>query len=115
MQRLSQAERLYIEAGVACGVRADGRGLEDFRPLQLETGLLQQASGSARLRLAGTDVLAGVKCEVAEPLPDRPAEGRLAFTVEWSALPSSPTRPPSSHLPAAPVPRPSSRAAVLRS
>lgn len=33
------------------GYRCDGRGFEDYRPMELETGLLANAHGSARIRL----------------------------------------------------------------
>ena len=54
----------------------------------METGLLPQANGSARLRLTtgGTDVLAAVKAEVGEPLPGHASKGRLECSVEcWSS------------------------------
>lgn len=58
------------------------------RALTVDSGLLPQANGSSRLRLVtgGTDVLAAVKAEVAEPLPGHPAQGRLECSVEcWSS------------------------------
>ncbi|EFX77849.1 hypothetical protein DAPPUDRAFT_105818 [Daphnia pulex] len=42
-------------------------------------------SGSARLRLANSDILVGVKIELASPLPDKPQEGRLEFFVDGKA------------------------------
>jgi exosome complex RNA-binding protein Rrp42 (RNase PH superfamily) len=54
----------------------------------VETGLLPQANGSARLRLVtgGTDVLAAVKAEVVEPAAGKPNDGRLECSVEcWSS------------------------------
>ncbi|XP_043228118.1 exosome complex exonuclease RRP42-like isoform X2 [Amphibalanus amphitrite] len=65
--------------------RTDGRRRRDYRPMELETGLVTHAAGSARLRLATTDVLVGVKAEVGEPLPERPRAGRLQFSVDCSA------------------------------
>lgn len=39
--------------------RVDGRSNKDYRPMELETGIVSHASGSARLRLANTDILVG--------------------------------------------------------
>ncbi|EFX61474.1 hypothetical protein DAPPUDRAFT_339391, partial [Daphnia pulex] len=47
--------------------------------------LVSNASGSARLRLANSDILVGVKIELASPLPDKSQEGRLEFFVDGSA------------------------------
>ncbi len=64
-------------------LRCDGRTRLDYRPIVLETGLVSNASGSARLRLANSDILVGVKVELAAPLPEKPKEGRLEFFVDW--------------------------------
>lgn len=86
---LSEAERAYIEAGAAQGIRGDGRGMLDLRPVTLETGVLPTASGSARVRIGGvTDILVGVKAEVVEPSVDAPDEGLMSFSVECSSLAS---------------------------
>ncbi|CDF35410.1 unnamed protein product [Chondrus crispus] len=86
---LSGAEKTYIEAGAAQGIRADGRGLLDLRPVTLETSLLPTASGSARVRIGGvTDILVGVKAEVVEPHVNAPDEGLMSFAVECSSLAS---------------------------
>lgn len=61
----------------------DGRKREDYRPMELETDIVSHAFGSARLRLANTDVLVAVKLEVDVPYPERPAEGKLEFFVDW--------------------------------
>lgn len=64
-------------------LRCDGRTRLDYRPIILETGLVSNASGSSRLRLANSDVLVGVKVELASPLSEKPLEGRLEFFVDW--------------------------------
>ncbi len=89
MPALSAAEREFIDGGVACGVRADGRALLDIRPVTLDASLLPTASGSARVRIgAVTDIVVGVKAEVGRPDASTPDEGALAFTVECSSLAS---------------------------
>lgn len=65
------------------GVRVDGRGVLDYRELELETGVLDTANGSARLRLHRTDVLVTVKMELESPAPGAPNNGKLLFLVKW--------------------------------
>ena len=82
MYRLSEGERTYIANGADLGIRGDGRGIDDLRPLSVETGLLPQAAGSARLRLGSTDVLVGVKLQVTPPPAATPNAGTISFAVE---------------------------------
>lgn len=81
---ISPSERHYIEQGVQQDCRADGRGRLDYRHIVLETGLLSQASGSARCRLGDSDVLVGVKVEIGDIDIDQPDVGRIICNVECS-------------------------------
>lgn len=58
---VSAGEVEYVRRGFEAGVRGDGRGPLDFRQIEIETGVIAQATGSARVRLGTTDVLVGVK------------------------------------------------------
>ena len=60
---LSEAERTFIIHGVQDDLRADGRHRDDFRHLELETGVVSNTNGSCRLRLGETDLLVGVKAQ----------------------------------------------------
>ncbi|KAK7042495.1 RNase-PH domain-containing protein [Favolaschia claudopus] len=70
----SKAEISYIQAGLLSDppLRADGRGLHDFRAINLETGVAPLANGSAHLSIGknphggggGTEILAAAKLEV---------------------------------------------------
>ncbi|EDW74389.1 uncharacterized protein Dwil_GK21414 [Drosophila willistoni] len=82
---LSEAEKTFILHGVEENYRCDGRSRKDYRPMELETGLVSNASGSARLRLANTDILVGVKTEIDVPDPLTPEFGKLEFFVDCSA------------------------------
>ena len=59
--RLSAEESAYIRQGFELGVRADGRGVFDFREVDILSDVVSQATGSARVRLGSTEVLVGVK------------------------------------------------------
>jgi exosome complex component RRP42 len=64
------------------GTRADGRGLEDMRPLNINAHYVKSAEGSARVQLGNTDVLVGVKMIVGEPFSDTPDKGVLTTNAE---------------------------------
>ena len=70
------------------GNRFDGRGLEDYRDIVIETGVSKNAEGSARVLIGKTEVLAGVKMDVSEPYADSPNEGNLMVTAEFLPLSS---------------------------
>ncbi|KAL0851379.1 hypothetical protein ABMA28_007195 [Loxostege sticticalis] len=82
---LSETEKVFILHGVQDDYRSDGRSNIDYRPMELETDVVSHASGSARLRLANTDILVGVKTEIDVPKPDKPDSGRIEFFVDCSA------------------------------
>ncbi|XP_001601196.1 exosome complex component RRP42 [Nasonia vitripennis] len=82
---LSLAEKTFILHGVDANFRNDGRSRTDYRCMELETKLMDQVHGSARLRIGNTDILVGVKVEIDTPYPDSPNEGKIEFFVDCSA------------------------------
>jgi len=82
---LCEAEKTFILHGVEENFRVDGRKRGQYRPMELENNIVAHAFGSARLRLANTDVLVAVKIEVDVPFPDQPNEGKIEFFVDCSA------------------------------
>lgn len=68
------------------GKRFDGRKLLDYRKIEIETGVIKNAEGSARVKLGDTEVLIGVKLDVVEPFPDQEEEGVLITTAELLPL-----------------------------
>jgi len=82
MFKISNAERKYLEDGVSQNFRSDGRTNLDYRHFVLETGIVSQTNGSARVKLAQTDVLVGIKLEIGAPEEVSPTKGRIHFSVE---------------------------------
>ena len=62
--------------------RLDGREQWQSRGFILETDVLYNAEGSAKVTLGGTIVYAGVKFEIRAPWPDRPTQGSLMCGAE---------------------------------
>lgn len=90
---VARVKQKRIAQLVSSGKRLDGRGLTDYREVQLEVGVIERAEGSARVRLGKTEVLVGTKIEVGKPFPDVPNEGVLTVNAELVPL-ASPTFEP---------------------
>jgi len=78
------------------GKRIDGRVLDEIRPLSVDTGVIPNANGSARVRLGDTEIVSGVKVQPDKPFPDMGDKGIFICTAEILPLahPSAETGPP---------------------
>ncbi|EEB18730.1 Exosome complex exonuclease RRP42, putative [Pediculus humanus corporis] len=81
----SESEKIFILHGVEDNFRYDGRTRSEYRPIEVETDVVSHANGSARLRLANTDILVGVKAEIVKPTIENPDKGKIEFFVDCSA------------------------------
>ncbi|WP_457751070.1 exosome complex protein Rrp42 [Thermococcus sp.] len=70
------------------GKRVDGRGLEEYRDLEIRVNVIEKAEGSAWVRLGNTQVLVGIKVDMGEPFPDLPERGVITTNVELVPLAS---------------------------
>ncbi|EOY18761.1 3'-5'-exoribonuclease family protein isoform 5 [Theobroma cacao] len=84
MVGLSVGEKHFIQGGIAQDLRSDGRKRLTYRPIYVETGVIPQAHGSARIRLGATDVIASVKAELGKPSALQPDKGKIAIYVDCS-------------------------------
>jgi exosome complex component RRP42 len=73
---------------LASGKRSDGRGLTEYRDLNIEPGVIERAEGSARVRLGKTEVIVGVKISTGTPFADVPNKGVLTVNAELVPLAS---------------------------
>ncbi|MDP2906866.1 MAG: exosome complex protein Rrp42 [Nanoarchaeota archaeon] len=79
----------YIRALLQKGLREDNRKLDEYRNIEIEYGVsAKSAEGSARVKIGGTEVVAGIKMEVGKPFPDKPDEGTIMVNVELLPLSS---------------------------
>ena len=62
--------------------RIDGRGLLDYRSIQVNPGVIGKASGSAWVSIGKTQVLVGIKVETGTPYSDKPNAGVLTVNTE---------------------------------
>ncbi|MEM0359972.1 MAG: exosome complex protein Rrp42 [Candidatus Diapherotrites archaeon] len=70
------------------GERVDGRKPSDYREISIQTNISQNAHGSCRVKIGETDVITGVKLDVAAPYPDTPEEGSISVGVELMPMAS---------------------------
>jgi len=87
---VSQILKDYIYKTLTEKKRIDGRGLLEYRKIDIQTGFIEVAEGSARVKLGNTDVLAGVKMSIGEPFPDTPESGVMTTNAELIPM-ASPT------------------------
>ncbi len=72
----------------AAGKRFDGRKLLEMRDFTIEYNVSNKAEGSARVKLGKTEVVVGVKMEVAAPYPDSLDKGNLMVSGDLLPLAS---------------------------
>ncbi|KAI3944292.1 hypothetical protein MKW92_019868 [Papaver armeniacum] len=84
MVGLSSGEKHFIQGGIAQDLRSDGRKRLMYRPISIETGVIPQANGSARVRIGATEVIASVKAELGKPNPLQPNKGKVSIFVDCS-------------------------------
>lgn len=94
---IAEIKRDYLVQLAKDGKRHDGRGFDEFRPVSIRARYIQQAEGSARVRLGDTDVVVGIKMGLGTPYPDSPASGTMTTSAELVPLASADfeTGPPS--------------------
>ena len=97
MEPINEIKRDSLQAFLAAGRRADNRGMYDYRKIVLQPGILQNPEGSAIASIGKSQVMAGIKFDVATPFADRPTEGVLSTSADLLPLASHlfETGPPS--------------------
>ncbi|MDI3482289.1 MAG: exosome complex component [Candidatus Methanomethylophilaceae archaeon] len=79
---ISEIRRNHIYELLRKGRRMDDRGPHDLRKITVETGVIDTAEGSARVRYGDTEVIAGLKMAIGTPFPDTPDKGVLTTGME---------------------------------
>ncbi len=76
----------YVLGLISNGKRLDNRELNEFREIEIKTGVSKKAEGSAEVRIGNTRVIAGVKMDIGEPFADSPDKGILITNAEFLAM-----------------------------
>ncbi len=85
---VERVRKAHMSEVLAKGRRLDGRGLLDYRPISIETNVIQKANASAKVTIGNTQVVAGVKVDIGTPFPDTPDQGLLVVNTEVLPLSS---------------------------
>jgi len=88
VQTTSSLTSERIKEYLSEGKRFDGRDVDKFRDVVIETGISKNAEGSVRVKLGKTEVLVGIKMDVSTPYADSPDSGNLMVTAELLPLSS---------------------------
>jgi exosome complex component RRP42 len=79
---MNQELKNHINEALKKGVRLDGRKKEEYRNIEITTGVVATAEGSARVKCGDTEVIAGIKLAIGEPYPDSQDEGTMMVGSE---------------------------------
>jgi exosome complex component RRP42 len=88
MTIMPSIKRDYLANLAKNGKREDGRAFDEFRKIEIETGIVSKAEGSARVKIGNTQVLTGIKMDIGEPYPDTPETGVMTTAAELIPLAS---------------------------
>ncbi|MHA1268673.1 MAG: exosome complex protein Rrp42 [Candidatus Helarchaeota archaeon] len=86
---IPEIEKNYIQSLLSKGKRIDGRGLDEFREIKIETDIIKKAEASARVSIGNTSVIAGIKVSAGPPYSDSPDAGVITVNAELLPLASS--------------------------
>jgi exosome complex component RRP45 len=82
---IAQSIAVFIRQALAQEIRLDGRGLAQYREMEL-TLSRGEMSSRAEVTVGNTRVVSIVSAEIAVPYPDRPTDGILQFNAEVSPM-----------------------------
>uniref|UniRef100_A0A023F8P6 Ribosomal RNA-processing protein 42 n=1 Tax=Triatoma infestans TaxID=30076 RepID=A0A023F8P6_TRIIF len=88
MVGLSPEEKIFIVHGIEQDIRNDGRTRLQYRPIEIETGIIPHAMGSARVCTGNTDIIVCVKGSTCKPSDNKPEDSNLEFCIDFSAIAS---------------------------
>jgi len=81
---LTNVNKQKITKLLAEDKRLDGRKPFGYRDITIETGVSNNAEGSARVKIGKTEVIVGIKLGTQEPYTDHEDEGTMMTGMEYS-------------------------------
>jgi exosome complex component RRP42 len=88
VESLNEIKRDTLSALLTAGQRADRRGMDEYRKIKVQKAPLQNPDGSALVSIGKSQVMAGVKFDIATPFADRPTEGVFSTSADFLPLAS---------------------------
>ena len=87
-KEISNLQKSKIISALNQGIRFDNRGLLDYREIEVEKNISNNAESSVSVKFGKTQVYCGVKLGVVEPYPDSPDSGTFMTSVELHPMSS---------------------------
>ena len=88
MESLNEIKRDTLSALLSAGQRSDRRAVYEYRKIKVQKAPLQNPDGSALVSIGKSQVMAGVKFDIATPFADRPSEGVFSTSADFLPLAS---------------------------
>ena len=66
--------------------RIDGRSFMEYRDIEIQKGIIENAEGSALAKIGDSQVLSAIKFDVSTPYSDRPNGGTMITSAEFLQL-----------------------------
>lgn len=76
----------YYRDYLNVNIRPDGREFDKLRPNAINVGSITTADGSAIVKVGNTNVVCGIRAELAKPKASTPDQGFLVPTIELTPL-----------------------------
>lgn len=83
---MNEYNKAHIINALKQHVRPDGRKCDEYRNVEIITGVVKTAEGSAKVKIGNTEVIAGVKMAIEKPYPDTSDQGNFMVNVELLPL-----------------------------
>jgi len=93
---MAQIRRDVLNNTLSKGIRFDSRKFDEYRPIEVQKGVIKTAEGSAIAKIGQTTVLVAAKFDVVKPFSDRPTQGVMVSNAELlpTASPNFESGPP---------------------
>ncbi|ADI73506.1 3' exoribonuclease [Methanohalobium evestigatum Z-7303] len=85
---MSKLKKDYVYHLMLKEKREDNRAFDEIRDISIETDIIGNAEGSAKVYWGDTQLIVGVKLQVGEPFPDTPDKGIIITSLELNPIAS---------------------------
>lgn len=85
---ISKLNKDYLHNLILDEMRVDGRKFKEIRDIKIETGVIGNAEGSAKITLGDTQLIVGIKLQIGSPFPDSLDKGIIITNMELNPIAS---------------------------
>lgn len=85
---MSKLKKDYVYHLMLKKQREDSRAFDEIRDISIETNIIGNAEGSAKVYWGDTQLIVGVKLQIGAPFPDTPDKGIIITSLELNPIAS---------------------------